>query len=176
MGSSSGCISFSPGPRGPDVEWWGVARALHVVGVVLWIGGVAMVTLVLIPAVRRVRDDDAVALFERFEHGFARQSRWTTLLVGATGFYLVAALDLWPRFADVRYWWMSAMVLVWALFTIMLFVLEPFFLQRWSAERARRDPRGTLRLIALVHAILLVLSLATVAGAVAGSHGVLLFG
>jgi uncharacterized membrane protein len=176
MGSPSGCTSFLPGLRGPDVEWWGVARALHVVGVVLWIGGVAMVTLVLIPAVRRMADGDAMRLFETLEHGFARQSRWTTLLVGATGFYLVVALDLWPRFAELRYWWMSAMVLVWALFTMMLFVLEPFFLQRWSAERARRDPRGTLRLIAGVHRILLVLSLATIAGAVAGSHGVLVFG
>ena len=26
-------------------------------------------------------------------HGFARQSRWTTILVGATGFYLMHALD-----------------------------------------------------------------------------------
>jgi uncharacterized membrane protein len=49
------------------VEWWGVARALHVVGVVLWIGGVAMVTLVLIPAVRRMGSDPkAVGVRRRF--------------------------------------------------------------------------------------------------------------
>lgn len=30
-----------------------IARALHVLGVVIWIGGVAMVTMVLLPAVRR---------------------------------------------------------------------------------------------------------------------------
>src|SRR5262249_17393224 len=30
-----------------------VARALHVLGVVVWIGGVAMVTTVLLPAIRR---------------------------------------------------------------------------------------------------------------------------
>jgi uncharacterized membrane protein len=157
------------------MEAWGIARALHVLGVVLWIGGVAMVTTVLIPAVRRVPDGDAMELFERLENRFARQSRWTTALVGATGFYLVQSLDLWHRFAELRYWWMSGMVLVWAIFTLMLFVLEPLVLHRWLHTRARRDQSGTLRLISRTHWFLLVLSLATVAGAVAGSHGVLLF-
>ena len=157
------------------MEGWGIARALHVLGVVLWIGGVAMVTTVLIPAVKRLPEGDAMGIFERLEHRFARQSRWTTALVGATGFYLVHALDLWHRFGELRYWWMSAMVLVWLVFTLMLFVLEPFVLHRTLNSRARRDPRGTLRMISRLHWFLLALSLATVAGAVAGSHGVLLF-
>ena len=96
-------------------------------------------------------------------------------LVGVTGFYLVQTLDLWHRFAELRYWWMSAMVLVWVIFTLMLFVLEPFVLHRKLNARARRDPHGTLRMIARMHWILLALSLATVFGAVAGSHGALLF-
>ena len=158
-----------------DVEWLGVARALHVVGVVAWIGGVAMVTTVLLPAVRRLERADGFALFERIEHGFARQARWTTALTGASGFYLVHALDLWHRFAEPAYWWMGAMVLVWTIFTLMLFVLEPFVLHRSFERRSQRDPAGTLRLVARVHSSLLVLSLVTIAGAVAGSHGVLLF-
>ena len=157
------------------MESWGLARALHVVGVVLWIGGVAMVTTVLLPAVARAGTAGAAELFERLEHGFARQSRWTTALVGATGFYLVHALGVWERFGDPRYWWMGAMVLVWTLFTLMLFVLEPLFLHRWFAARATRDPQGTLRIVARMHWVLLALSLATIAGAVAGAHGVLLF-
>jgi uncharacterized membrane protein len=157
------------------VESWGYARALHVLGVVLWIGGVSMVTTVLLPAVRRLPEGDAMALFERLEHRFARQARWTTVLVGATGFYLAYALDLWQRYLELRYWWMAAMLFVWLLFTVMLFVLEPFFLHRWFSARARVDPRGTLRLIQSMHWFLLALSLVTIAGAVAGSHGVLLF-
>ena len=158
------------------MEAWGLARALHVMGVVLWIGGIAIVTTVLLPAVMRLRDVEAIALFERLEHRFSRQSRWTTLLVGITGFYLVHELDLWQRFTELRYWWMSAMVLVWALFTLVLFVLEPLYLHRWYTARARVDPQGTLRIIGSMHWLLLVLSLATVAGAVAGSHGVLFAG
>ena len=158
------------------MKLWGIARALHVLGVVLWIGGVAMVTLVLLPAVRRLPAADAMTVFERLEHRFARQSRWTTALTGITGFYLVYALDLWHRYTDLRYWWMGAMLLVWVLFTLMLFVLEPFVLDRWFAARARLDPAGTLRILQRMHWFLLALSLVTIAGAVAGSHGVLFFG
>lgn len=158
------------------MEAWAIARVLHVIGVVLWIGGVAMVTLILLPAVRRLQAGDALPFFEQVEHGFAGQSRWTTVLVGATGFYLMHALGLWHRFADPRYWWMGAMVLVWALFTLMLFVLEPRYLHSWFSARAQRDPQGTLTLVQNMHRWLLALSLLTIAGAVAGAHGVLLFG
>ena len=157
------------------MENWGWARALHVLGVVLWIGGVSMVTTILLPAVRRFPEGEAMALFERLEHAFARQSRWTTALVGITGFYLVYVLDLWHRYAEPRYWWMAAMLVVWALFTLMLFVLEPLFLHRWFSARAQTDGPGTIRLIQRMHWLLLAVSLVTVAGAVAGSHGVLLF-
>lgn len=155
-----------------NAEWWGYARALHVIGVVLWIGGVGMVTTVLLPAVaKRASEGDALAFFQSVEHGFGAQARWTTALVGLSGFYLTAVLDLWQRFAEPRYWWMSAMVAIWAVFTLLLFVLEPFVLHRWFEARARRDPQGTLRLVLNLHRVLLALSVMTIAGAVAGSHG-----
>jgi uncharacterized membrane protein len=149
-----------------------VARVLHVLGVVLWIGGVAFVTMVLLPAVRRMREPaERVAFFESVETGFARQARATTLLTGLSGFYLIHKLGAWERFADAHYWWMHAMVLVWAVFTLMLFVLEPLWLHRWFRQRAQRDPEGTFTLIVRLHWILLGVSLVTIAGAAAGSHG-----
>ena len=148
------------------------ARALHVIGVVLWIGGVAFVTTVLLPAVRRMKTPaERVAFFESVEQRFAWQARGTTLLVGATGFYLVHAWNLWDRFGSASYWWMHAMVAIWALFTVMLFIAEPFFLHRRILERAEREPEATFRRIERLHRVLLLLSLLTVFGAVAGSHG-----
>lgn len=158
------------------MEAWAVARALHVLGVIFWIGGVAMVTTVLLPAVRDfTSEEDRLAFFDRVERRFARQSRYSTLLVGATGFYMVHALDLWSRFRDPSYWWMHAMVLVWAIFTLMLFVAEPLFLHGMLERRARRDAAGTFRFVIALHRVLLALSLVTAAGAVAGAHGLLLF-
>ena len=148
------------------------ARALHALGVVLWIGGVAFVTTVLLPSVRRLKTpDERVAFFEAIEGRFAWQARGTTLLVGTTGFYLAHAWNLWERFASAAYWWMHAMVAVWALFTVMLFIAEPLFLHRWVLEAATREPERIFRRIERLHRVLLTVSVLTVLGAVAGSHG-----
>lgn len=149
-----------------------IARALHVVGVVLWIGGVGFVTTVLLPAVRRMKDpNERVAFFERIESRFAWQARGTTLLVGATGFYIIAAWNLWSRFETAAFWWMHSMVLVWAVFTFMLFIAEPLFLHRRFLAKARQEPERTFRTIERLHWVLLTISVLTVLGAAAGSHG-----
>jgi uncharacterized membrane protein len=149
-----------------------LARALHVLGVVLWIGGVAFVTTVLLPSVRRLKSPaERVEFFEAIEGRFAWQARFTTVLVGASGFYLAHAWNLWERFRLPGFWWMHAMVFVWAVFTAMLFVLEPLVLHRKLLELSRTEPERTFRRIEFMHRVLLALSLVTVLGAVAGAHG-----
>ncbi len=149
-----------------------LVRALHVVAVVFWIGGVAFVSTVLLPAVRRLREPgEQIVLFEQIESGFARQARWATLLAGVSGFWLVHKLDAWVRFADPGYWWMHAMVLLWFAFSLMLFVLEPLWLHRWFRTRAERNPESTFHLIIVLHRVLLAFSVLTLMGAAAGSHG-----
>lgn len=141
---------------------------------VLWIGGVGFVTTVLLPSIhRRYSVEERLLTFEAIEGLFAWQARATTLLVGVTGLYLTAALDLWDRFADPAFWWMHAMVFVWLVFTLMLFVAEPLFLHRWFRRSAAQRPEATFRRIELLHWTLLAISLVTVAGATAGSHGAL---
>lgn len=149
-----------------------IALAVHVVAIVLWIGGVAMVTTVLLPAVRHFKNAaERFAFFERVERRFAWQARGTTLLAGGSGFYMVDRLELWSAFEQLEYWWLDAMVLVWLVFTVMLFVAEPLILDRWFEKRATRAPERTFALVQRLHWLLLVLSLVTVFGAVAGSHG-----
>jgi uncharacterized membrane protein len=151
-----------------------IARALHVLAVVHWIGGVALITLVILPAIRRrVAPGERLALFEAIEGRFAGQARVSTALAGAAGFYMTWRLDAWDRFAEPGFWWMHAMVAVWALFTLMLFVAEPWFLHRWFHQRAARDPEGTFALVQRLHGVLLAASAVTVAGAVLGAHGML---
>jgi uncharacterized membrane protein len=153
-----------------------IALAIHVLAVVLWIGGVAMVTTVLLPAVRQFKSaEERIAFFETIERRFAWQARGTTLLAGASGFYMVYRLNLWSRFLTVEYWWLSAMVAVWLLFTLMLFIIEPLFLHREFASSARRAPENTFARVQRLHWVLLMLSLVTIFGAVAGSHGLSFF-
>ena len=153
-----------------------IARALHVLAVVFWIGGVAFVTTVLLPAVRRLRaPEERLALFDAIERRFAWQARIATVLTGLTGLDMLIRLDLWDRFLSAGYWWMDAMVLVWLLFTLMLFVAEPLILHRWVIARAKAEPEATFRLVERLHRLLLAASAVAVLGAVAGSHGLLPF-
>jgi len=149
-----------------------IVRAVHVLSVVLWIGGVAFVTTVLLPAVRDFKTpEERLAFFEIVEQRFGGQARWTTALAGLSGLYMLARLDLWDRFLAAGFWWMHAMVAIWLLFTLMLFVAEPLFLHRWLLTRAGTRPESTFRLVGRLHQILLVLSLITILGVVMGSHG-----
>ena len=153
-----------------------IARILHILSIVLWIGGVAFVTFVVLPAVRQFKaKEERIDFFEKVEHRFAKQSRITTFLAGISGFYMVFRLNAWERFLDFSFWWMHTMVLVWLIFTLLLFVLEPLFLHKRMREKAEKDPEKTYRNIFRMHLILLLLSMLTIVGAVAGSHGWLFF-
>jgi uncharacterized membrane protein len=149
-----------------------IARAVHVLAIVHWIGGVTLVTAVILPAVARLSEPSRrVALFEEIEGRFARQAKISVTLAGVSGFYMTYRLDAWDRFADPQFWWMHAMVLIWTLFTVVLFVAEPLFLHARLRRRAERDAAGALAAVQRGHWILLAASLATVAGAVLGAHG-----
>jgi uncharacterized membrane protein len=153
-----------------------LARALHVVSIVVWIGGVAFVTTVLLPAIRRLKvPEERMTFFDQIERRFARQARISTAIVGLTGFYMIYRFELWDRFRHSAYWWMDAMVAVWLIFTLMLFLAEPFILHRWLLARSQVKPEATFRFVEWMHRFLLFISLMTVLGAVAGSHGLRLF-
>ncbi|MCP4884141.1 MAG: hypothetical protein GY908_10140 [Flavobacteriales bacterium] len=154
------------------MESYTFARVIHVIAVILWIGGVAMVTTVIIPAVKKLSSkDDQIKTFEQIEGRFAIQAKITTLLTGISGFYMLYVLDGWERYLDYRFWWLHAMTLVWVLFTLILYVLEPLVLHKLFKEYAAKNPSKTFSIMHKAHWFLLILSLVTTAGAVAGSHG-----
>lgn len=149
-----------------------LARVLHVLAVVLWIGGVAMVTTVIIPAIKGLKsNEDKIKTFEAIEGRFALQAKITTVITGLTGFYMLYLLDGWHRYLDIRYWWIHAMTLVWLIFTVVLFILEPFVLHRLFKKYAEKNPEKTFAIVHRAHWVLLLLSLITIIGGVAGSHG-----
>ncbi len=149
-----------------------IVRALHVVSVVLWIGGVAFVTTVLLPAVRCVKSpQERMQLFDQIERRFAWQARVSTAIVGLTGFYMLYRFDMWDRFRYAAYWWIDAMVAVWLIFTLMLFIVEPLNLQRWLLAQSASKPEIAFKRVEWLHRILTFISVITVLGAVIGSHG-----
>lgn len=147
-----------------------VARVVHLVALVLWIGGVAFVTMVIMPAVRNnERAERRLSAFHIIEEGFAWQARIWVTLAGASGFWMVWRADWWWRFADPSSWWMAAMVIIWALFAMMLFVIEPLFLHR--RMKASPSVGADFQRMEWMHRILLTASLITFIGAAGGAHG-----
>jgi len=147
-----------------------IARALHVLAIVPWIGGVAFVTLVIMPMLIRDEAPEArLARFQQIENGFAWQAQLWVLLAGASGLWMVWRTDMWSRFTDPGFWWMHLMVAVWLIFAVMLYVLEPLHLHKKLA--ASTTPAKDFAAMVRVHRILLTLSLIAVIGAVGGSHG-----
>ena len=151
-----------------------LARVVHVLGIVVWIGGVAFVTTVLIPAIRSLPGAaERIQLFEQLESRFAAQARIATLLTGGSGFYMLHSMEAWNRYLEPAFWWIHLMTFVRLAFTVVLFLLEPAFLHRNFVALATRDSERAFRLLHRMHWILLTLSVAAIIGAVAGSRGFL---
>lgn len=155
-----------------DLNIFILARTLHIVGVVLWIGGVAFVTTVLIPSLKRMTNqDDRLNLFEKLEGQFSLQAKFSTLLTGLTGLYMIYFLDAWNRYLQIQYWWIHLMTFVWLLFSVVLFILEPLVLHRWFREQAIINSENSFRWLHRLHIVLLTLSMLAILGAMAVSHG-----
>ncbi len=147
-----------------------IARAVHVLAVVHWIGGLAFVTMVVLPIMRSATGQSWIVLFEAIEHRFSAQVKVSVPLAGASGIYMADRLDAWSRFLDPSQWWLAAMALLWALFMTILFVVEPLVLRR--ARRREAGPSGDVfRLMQRVHWLLLSASAVVVAGGILGVHG-----
>ena len=149
-----------------------LARVLHVLAIVMWIGGVGFVTTVLIPSLKSLpHEQDRMQLFERLEGRFAFQAKLTTLLTGVSGLWMLNYLDAWSRYSEPQFWWLHLMTFIWFIFSLVLFVLEPLFLHKLFHSMAAQDSEKAFRKLHIMHIILLSLSLLAIAGGMAGSHG-----
>jgi uncharacterized membrane protein len=150
-----------------------LARAIHVLAVVAWIGGVSFVTTILMPAIRRGHPpDERLAVFLRYEEAFSWQARASVAVAGLSGLYLVWRFDLWARFGQAEFWWMHAMAGIWLVYAALLFIIEPLMLHRRLAAALGTARSGPLfARMERMHRLLLALSLATVFAAAGGAHG-----
>lgn len=149
-----------------------IARAIHILSIVIWMGGAAFVTMVLIPVIRNPSfKTEQLSIFKTVENRFASIARAVVILAGLSGFYMTYKMNAWGRFVEAQYFWMHAMALVWLVFVIALFVIEPFFIKNHG--RMVKDDHNIedLKKTQLVHIVILVLSLIAIFISVLGAHG-----
>ncbi len=127
----------------------GLARAIHVLALVHWIGGLAVVTTIILPHARRLPNaKDAVAAFEGFEQRFASQAR-----------------------ISILFWWLDLIVAVWLLFALMVYVLEPFVIHRLFHKFALHKKDHAFAVAIGLHAVALIISAFAIGAGVLGAHG-----
>src|SRR5262249_56818350 len=91
-----------------------VARALHVLSIVLWIGGVGFVTTVLLPGVRRLEaPHERIGSFDAVERRVAWQARIWPVLAGGIRLCMLARPVLWDPFRDAAFWWVPPVIPGW---------------------------------------------------------------
>ncbi len=155
-----------------NYNYFVLARIFHVLAVVLWIGGVGFITTVLIPSISKTEEPAArLKIFEAIENKFGFQAKLTTLVAGISGVYMLEVTDGWSRYLNYEFWWLHLMTFVWAVFTLVLFILEPLFLQKWFHRQAEINSEKAFQLLQIMHVVLLSLSILAIVGAIGGSHG-----
>ena len=154
------------------IDDFALARAIHVIAVVHWIGGVSVVTTIVLPRAHALVDaQEAVAAFETFERRFASQARISILLAGLSGVYMLTKIGAWNSLRHASFWWLHVMIAVWILFAVVIYVLEPLVLHRLFHKFALRNKDRTFAVATGLHAVALILAALAIGAGVVGAHG-----
>ncbi len=143
---------------------------IHVMGVIIWIGGVAFVTTVIFPLMYQIEGSlEKALLFQRVEHRFASMVRWLIATVGITGFWLLYAKYGFGILAQKHGLSVLIMIFAWALYTVILLSERKIF-GKIFADPEKIEINNALRIINRMHWAMLVISFSAVAGGVWFGH------
>jgi hypothetical protein len=84
------------------------------------------------------------------------------LIVRLTGLYMLGSIRAWVRFVEPPYWWMHAMVGLWVVFGLMLFIVEPLVVGPRIRRNLENEPHRALARMEALHWLLLALSLVVI--------------
>ncbi|MBE7415401.1 MAG: hypothetical protein HS130_09325 [Deltaproteobacteria bacterium] len=149
---------------------------VHVLTVILWIGGLAFVTGIVLPMAIKTPDPlQKVLTFQRIEHRFAPLAKAYNIIVGITGFVMVWQTGWYELYFRPGGWALTFMTAVWVFWFVMLVGLEPTvirkMLDRMAREGATMDIDGIFRKVKTLHWVMVAISLAASAAGVLVAHG-----
>ena len=137
---------------------------LHVLSIVVWIGGVAFVTAIVFPALAGMEDSMAkVSFFMGFEKRFQFLAKVCVILAGGSGILLFWQRGAFSGLTTDEAFLLGSKFLVWLTFLVLLFGAEKRLMGVLVSEKT--SPEKAFRRLAIFHWVVLILSLiAIVAG------------
>jgi uncharacterized membrane protein len=143
---------------------------IHVIGVIVWIGGVTFVTTVIFPMMYRTEGSlQKALLFQGVEHRFAAIVRWLIVIVGVTGFVILVHKFGLGVLTQLRGLGILIMIFAWSFYTTVLLSERKIFAKIF-ADPQKIDMDKALRVINAMHWVLLTVSYAAVAAGVWFAH------
>jgi len=113
---------------------------MHVVTVLLWIGGVSFVTIIIFPMLVRMGDSlEKVLMFQSVENVFVRLARYYVVVVGITGFLLLYLTDQFSKLFTMETLGITFMLIVWGLYSFILLFERKIFAKLF-ADSKKYDP------------------------------------
>ena len=153
-----------------------VMLVLHVLAVIFWIGGLAFVTILIFPSLYKMPEAlQKVLFFQRIEHRFAPLARLYSAVVGITGIIMVVYTGWYRLLFTKEGFFLTLMFLIWVMWTVMLFGLEPLVIKKMLDSMAKGEGKldidTVFKRMNVLHWVLLMLSMAAAASGVLFAHG-----
>ena len=139
---------------------------IHVFSIVVWIGGVAFVTMIVFPMIQRTESSlEQVMMFQGVEHKFAKIAKAMVILAGLSGFYL-----LYEKGFSAGAW---IMIVVWTLYASLLFGLEKIIFKKVFTKPSGEelDTKRIFFVLQAFHWVILALSFTAIAAGIWIGHG-----
>jgi uncharacterized membrane protein len=146
--------------------------AIHVIAVVLWIGGVSFVTVVVFPMIMRMDNSlEKVLFFQGTEHRFAKIAKTCVVVVGLTGGYLLHLTGEWKGLFTMVGIGPTIMLLVWSFYVLVLLFERNIFKAMFKGE-AQHDTQKVFVRLTVFHWVVMGLSMIAIGiGVYAGHSG-----
>ncbi len=147
---------------------------IHLLTVILWIGGLAFVTYIVLPMAIKTPDAlQKVLLFQRIEHRFAKVARIYNVITGASGFVMIIMTG-WYRMLFTRAGIpLTVMTMIWVFWFVMLWGLEPLVIKKMLTNMLK-DPNmdidGIFKRLNTMHWFMVVVSLVAATAGVFVAH------
>lgn len=131
---------------------------IHVLSMVMWIGGVTFVTMIIFPVLSRMEDSMAkVSFFIGFEKRFQLLAKILIIIVGLTGLLLFLQRGGFGGLTSEESFLLGYKFFIWLFYLVLLFGAEKRLMATLISPNT--TPEKAFKKLSIFHWIVMILSL-----------------